>query len=213
VSSFVQSSHRQRLLPCSLSTDQQQQQQQQQQESITFATEEELNDYAKSVGITLSLTTLGPGYRTVARAMHDEQQILGYCEGFIRPSGKILHVDKLEVWKKAIDKARKENPQGFKNGGQVFGISLLLGYKAMMFGKEKRCETAEFLAIDDEPFQHKRLVRFFQRAGFRKIRYVGDDLASVPDRLVWGGCGTLMNRPIEELLQIWSKILMNDKSL
>lgn len=200
---FVPSIHSQTLSPLGLSTAEER------HESIsTFVTEEELNDYAKKVGVTLSLTTLGPGYRTVARALHDEQQILGYCEGFIRPSGKILHVDKLEVWKKAIDKAKNENPQGFQNGGQVFGISLLLGYKAMMFGKEKRCEMAEFLAIDDEAFQHKRLVRFFQRAGFRKIRYVGDDLASVPDRLVWGGCGTLMNRPVEELLQIWSKILM-----
>jgi hypothetical protein len=66
---------------------------------------------------------------------------------------------------------------------------------------------AEFLAIDDETFQHKRLVRFFKRAGFRVIRYVGEDLSNVPDRLVWGGCGTLMNREIEILLSQWSKTL------
>ena len=116
-------------------------------------------------------------------------------------------MDKLEVWKKAIDRAKKENPTGFKNGGQVFGVALLLGYITMLFGTEQKCGIAEFLAIDDEPFQHKRLVRFFRRAGFQQIRYVGDGIGDIPDRLVWGGCGTLMNQKIENLLTSWTKIL------
>ena len=48
--------------------------------------------------------------------------------------GKIIHVDKLEVWKKALSTAKKENPDGFKNGGQVFGVSLLLGYMCLLHG-------------------------------------------------------------------------------
>lgn len=175
--------------------------------AINVATSEQLAEYAESVGVTLSLSTLGPGYRAVARASHDPSQILGYCEGFIRPSGKILHVDKLEVWKKALERAKKENPVGFQNGGQVFGVSLLLGYITMLYGKENNCSTAEFLAIDDEDFQHKRLVRFFKRAGFESIRYVGDDVRSIPDRLVWGGCGTLMMCDIENILEKWNEIL------
>ncbi len=177
----------------------------------SILSEEDLKQYADSVGVTISLSTLGPGYRAVARASHDPEQILGYCEGFVRPAGKILHVDKLEVWKKALSKAKKENPDGFKNGGQVFGVSLLLGYICVLHGKESGCDIAEFLAIDDEDFQHKRLVRFFQRAGFQKIRYVGDDLKSVPDRLVWGGCGTLMNQKIDNLMRGWSATLCKDK--
>lgn len=177
------------------------------EQTISLADQEKVMAYAESVGVKLSLTTLGPGYRAVARALHDEKQILGYCEGFVRPGGNILHVDKLEVWKKALDRAKKENPDGFKNGGQVFGVSLLLGYMTMLYGKEKNCSIAEFLAIDDEDFQHKRLVRFFQRAGFKKIRYVGEDISNIPDRLVWGGCGTLMNQTIENLLDMWNKIL------
>ena len=180
------------------------------QETISVANEEQLKKYAESVGVTLNLTTLGPGYRAVARAVHDPEQILGYCEGFVRPTGNILHVDKLEVWKKALDRAKKENPDGFKNGGQVFGVSLLLGYMTMLHGKEKNCRIAEFLAIDDEAFQHKRLVRFFKRAGFNKIRYVGDDIGNIPDRLVWGGCGTLMNQTIENLLINWTKIIFKE---
>lgn len=78
----------------------------------------------------------------------------------------------------------------------------------MLFGQEKGCTVAEFLAIDDEAFQHKRLVRFFKRAGFEKIRYVGEELKDVPDRLVWGGCGTLMKQEISFLLDRWSKVLL-----
>jgi|AntRauTorckE5430_2_1112549.scaffolds.fasta_scaffold06963_2 hypothetical protein len=177
------------------------------QETFPIADEKQLKEYANSVGITLSLTSLGPGYRAVARASHDPEQILGYCEGFVRPAGNILHVDKIEVWKKALDRAKEENPEGFKNGGQVLGISLLLGYISMLFGKEKNCQVAEFLAIDDNDFQQKRLVRYFKRMGFNKIRYVGEDISNIPDRLVWGGCGTLMNQTIENLLTKWTKII------
>lgn len=125
-----------------------------------------------------------------------------------KKGGKILHVDKCEVWKKALTKAKQTNPTGFKSGGQIFGVSLLLGYTCMLHGKENNCQIAEFLAIDDEEYQHKRLVRFFTRVGFKKIRYVGEDLKDVPDRLVWGGCGTLMNREIDDLLERWSKVLI-----
>jgi len=121
--------------------------------------------------------------------------------------GKILHVDKCEVWKKALNKAKAENPIGFQNGGQVFGVSLLLGYTCMLHGQNQNCSVAEFLAIDDEAFQHKRLVRFFKRAGFKVVRYVGEELKDVPDRLVWGGCGTLMTQDISTLLDRWSKVL------
>lgn len=51
----------------------------------SIGTESQLKEYANNLGIIVSLTTLGPGYRSVARAAHDEEQILGYCEGFIRP--------------------------------------------------------------------------------------------------------------------------------
>ena len=90
-----------------------------------------------------------------------------------------------------------------------FLISINLPF--FISGYDKGCSIAEFLAIDDEAFQHKRLVRFFKRAGFNVIKYVGDDLASVPDRLVWGGCGTLMNEKIEKLLLIWTKTLFRSK--
>jgi hypothetical protein len=73
--------------------------------------------------------------------------------------------------------------------------------------KEKGCSIAEFLAIDDEEFQHKRLVRYYKRVGFQVVKYVGDDLQDVPARMVWGGCGTLMKEEIDVLIQKWARLL------
>ena len=177
-----------------------------------FATSEEIIKYGENVGVKISLSTLGPGYRAVARAAHDEEQIIGYVEGFLRPGGKILHLDKMEVWKKAVDRARKENPEGYKNGGNVFGVGLLLGYLCLLHGRENGCIDAEFLAIDDEEYQHKRLVRYYKNSGFKVIKYVGEDVGDIPDRLVWGGCGTLMREKVDALLEKWTKNLFLRRS-
>lgn len=75
-------------------------------------------------------------------------------------------------------------------------------------GVENGCTEAEFLAIDDEDFQHKRLVKFYKNAGFKIIKYVGEDFQDIPDRLVWGGCGTLMRANIGDLLSLWSQLFM-----
>jgi hypothetical protein len=71
-------------------------------------------------------------------------------------------------------------------------------------GLDKGCETVEFLAIDDEDHQHTRLVRHYKRLGLQVVRYVGDDFRSIPDRLIWGGRGTLMNGEIKSVLRKWT---------
>ena len=45
---------------------------------------EELENFAAESGVIVSFTTLGPGYRAVARAQHNESLIIGYVEGFVR---------------------------------------------------------------------------------------------------------------------------------
>lgn len=170
-------------------------------------TEQELLDYASDQGVVLSLSTLGPGYRAIARAKHNTSQILGYCEGFLRPGGSVLHLDKMEVFRKKILQARTENPEGFKSNSTVFGLGLLLGFICLLHGKENGCTVGEFLAIDDEEKQHRKLVQYYARSGFKIIKYVGDDFRDIPDRLVWGGCGTLMREEVDTLLQNWTVLL------
>merc|ERR1712157_704272 len=96
-------------------------------------------------------------------------------------------------------------------GGTVFGVGLLIGALCFRYGIDNGCEVGEFLAIDDGETQHKRLVRHYKRLGLDVIRYVGEDITNIPDRLVWGGCGTLMNTSLQELLARWSPIFLAAK--
>jgi hypothetical protein len=176
-------------------------------------TMEDLEDYTEQIGVVLTWSTLGPGYRVVARAAYNESMILGYVEGFIRPSGRILHLDKMEIFQPMINKVRDQAPPSSSSssplsfGGVSFGLGMVMGYRCLLHGREKGCSVAEFLAIDDEEFQHKRLVRYYQQAGFRVIKYVGDDFRDIPDRMVWGGCGTLMREDMNVLLPKWTRLL------
>ncbi|KAL3800130.1 hypothetical protein HJC23_001051 [Cyclotella cryptica] len=167
---------------------------------------EEITNFADENGIVLSFTTFGPGYRGVATSKNDPENILGYIEGFIRPGGKILHADKMEIFKSALSSARREEAS-FKGGGTFLGPGLLIAFVCLLHGKENGCQTCEFLAIDDAEFQHKRLVRYYKTAGFDEVRYVGEELKDIPDRLVWGGCGTLMTEKIDKILTKWTRII------
>lgn len=176
-----------------------------------LATSEDIIKFAAETGVSLSLTTLGPGYRAVARAGHNNTQIIGYVTGFIRPTGNILHMDKMEVFKKSLQAARSENPD-FTSGGTIFGVGLLIGCLCLRHGLDNGCTMAEFLAIDDEEFQHRRLVRHYKRLGLNVIRYVGEDIANIPDRLIWGGVGTLMSAEIQPLLQKWTPTFLSESN-
>ena len=174
---------------------------------IQIWSEERLLDFATKQGIVLSISTLGPGYRAVARAQHNTSQILGYCEGFLRPPGQPLHLDKMEVFQKMVLKAKEESGNVFTGGGTVFGPGLLLGFICLLHGKKNGFRQAEFLAIDDQDKQHKKLVNYYARSGFKIVKYVGDSFTDIPARMVWGGCGTLMREDIDVLLQSWTTTL------
>ncbi|KAL3816788.1 hypothetical protein ACHAXA_001526 [Cyclostephanos tholiformis] len=173
---------------------------------------DEITDFACRNGIELKFTTRGPGYRCVAASKSDPENVLGYVEGFIRPTGRILHADKMEIFKSAINSARRSEEGEFDGGGSFLGPGLLIAYVCLLHGRECGCETAEFLAIDDAEYQHKRLIRYYRMAGFREVRYVGEELKDIPDRLVWGGCGTLMTEDIDLILTKWTRIIRRSKA-
>ena len=95
---------------------------------------EDLEQFSDDSGIVISFSTLGPGYRAVARAKHDESLIMGYVEGFVRPAGQILHLDKMEVFKKIVDNAKRQAPGTMDLGGISFGVGLLMGYRCLLHG-------------------------------------------------------------------------------
>ena len=176
---------------------------------------EEITNFASQNGIELQFTTnAAKGYRGVAVSASDPDNIFGYIEGFIRPVGNILHADKMEIFKSALNSARREDEKSFSGGGTFLGPGLLIAFVCLLHGKENGCKMCEFLAIDDAEFQHKRLIRYYRTAGFREVRYVGEELKDIPDRLVWGGCGTLMTEEIDKVLMKWTRIIrsVSDKA-
>ena len=119
----------------------------------------------------------------------------------------------MEIFQPVMDRVRRARPGSLEFGGISIGLGLLMGYRCLLHataeeesrGRKPRT-IAEFLAIDDEEFQHKRLVRYYRYAGFKVVKYVGDEFESIPDRLVWGGCGTLMEQDISVLMDKWSSL-------
>lgn len=180
--------------------------------SSSIADIEEITTFALNNGVDLQFTTNGVtrGYRGVAISKNEPDNILGYIEGFIRPTGSILHADKMEIFKTALNSARARE-EAFSGGGTFLGPGLLIAFVCLLHGKESGCKQVEFLAIDDAEFQHKRLIRYYKTAGFKEVRYVGEELKDIPDRLVWGGCGTLMTNDIDPVLEKWTRIIRSAK--
>ena len=206
----------------------------------TYWNETQLMSYAYEEGIVVSISKVGPLIRTIARTRpittstsndnhnnnNESSILLGYVEGFVRPTraipflpsssspSLILHLDKMEVFNKQIQLARRNQPTLFRNGGTILGVGLLMGYLCVLDYVNNNCQNnnqhrlmTEFLAIDDEAFQHERLVKYYTTAGFQIIKYVGDDFGDIPDRLIWGGCGTLLRQHCIVLLQKWTKLM------
>merc|ERR1719291_944267 len=95
-------------------------------DEVTTADIEEITTFATNNGVTLSFSSFGPGYRGVALSKDNPENILGYIEGFIRPTGGILHADKMEIFKGALNTAR--NDSSFSGGGTFLGPGLLIAY-------------------------------------------------------------------------------------
>jgi hypothetical protein len=184
-----------------------------------WMTREQLEEYTRNQGVVMGLSTLGPGFRAVARAAHNTTLILGYVEGFVRPSGKTVHFDTMQVFRPILQRCRRENA-AFTGGGTNLGVGLWLGYLCLLHavdnskttGTNNNNMTAEFLAIHDADAQHARLVRYYTSAGFTVIKYVGDDWRDIPDRLVWGGCGTLLRQDVSVLLTKWTRLLSKSRA-
>uniref|UniRef100_A0A7R9U1V4 Uncharacterized protein n=1 Tax=Pinguiococcus pyrenoidosus TaxID=172671 RepID=A0A7R9U1V4_9STRA len=194
-----------------------------------YCTCDELLEIAEEQwGITLTESYLGPSYQIVARTLEKEGdgkgQIIGYTTGFITPP--LLRQDTMQIYgvnrgygraalevpaevaaQQSPDKGKGKAAERAWRSQSVHGLSILMGFFAVRRAYDRGCRRAELLAINDDPRQHQLLVRHYQRLRFRVVREVGDDLKSVPDRLVWGGVGTLMEGDILDILEGASKSL------
>ena len=73
------------------------------------------------------------------------------------------------------------------------GVGSLVWAATMSWALESTpCKKTRLLAICDEEYRHKCLVRYFSMRGFEIIREVGSSPTDLPLRMVWGGAGSLM---------------------
>uniref|UniRef100_A0A6V1NRK6 N-acetyltransferase domain-containing protein n=1 Tax=Heterosigma akashiwo TaxID=2829 RepID=A0A6V1NRK6_HETAK len=154
---------------------------------------EDIEAFAERQDLYLSVSTMGPLFRVVAR--DGEETILAYADGFT--AGKFMHLDTLRV----VRTRRKENATITKD--MVTSLPGLLNAYVLGHARAQGCETVECLAIYDDERTHRKLVRAYQRIGYTKLREVEDGLGSFFDLIQWGGVGTLMTLNPEEYLKKW----------
>ena len=158
---------------------------------MELITLEQLEQQAQQRGLVLRLQVSRPlGLWTlrlvVAQPTGDGRaQLLGEMKGWAHGGERGLQLDTMRV--------QPQSPAGV--GALVWAATLAWALE------ETPCRQARLLAIDDDPVQHRRLVRYFQALGFRSTRALGGAPADLPLRLIWGGAGQLMVGECEAVLE------------
>lgn len=161
----------------------------------------DIHHYAELSGLRLKVLPTGPYLRLEAYPLSDEESI-GYLTAFIRPWPiGMLQLDTIQV-------QNRRQTLGFTRKSNVNlegpGISFIMGSYALRWAFDKGCTVTQLLAVKDSEEMHQVLVRLYGSFGFRVIKELTDSLESVPDRLVWGAEGTLMELNLLEFLREWS---------
>lgn len=111
--------------------------------------------------------------------------LLGELKGWALPTAAGLRLDTMRV-----------------QGTDTAAVGPLLWAATFAWALEATpCRRATLLAIRDGEAQHRRLVRYFERLGFRPRRELGAAVADLLPRLVWGGAGLLMEGDCAEGLR------------
>jgi len=115
-------------------------------------------------------------------------RLLGELKGWAWPTRGGLQLDTLQV-------------AGRSSGLPDLGVGPLIAAAAFSWALEQTpCRRAQILAIRDDDGRHRRLVRYFRRLGFVPSKELGGALWDLPERLVWGGAGLLMQADCQVVL-------------
>ena len=116
-------------------------------------------------------------------------RLVGELKGWAWPTPGGLQLDTLQV-------------AGRSSGLPDLGVGPLIAAAAFAWALEQTpCRRAQILAIRDDDGQHKRLVRYFRRLGFVPSKELGAAPWDLPERLVWGGAGLLMQADCQVVLE------------
>ncbi len=149
----------------------------------------ELEEQASKQGLLLRLQVRKPlglwTLRLVVATQSEEYKIkiLGEMKAWAYNSEKGLQLDTMQV-----------------REGAPACIGHLIWASSMAWALESTpCKKARLLAIYDDDYQHRVLIRYFKKRGFISIKQVGSSFVDLPLRLVWGGAGNLMLANCNEL--------------
>jgi hypothetical protein len=159
----------------------------------------DIDTYAKLCGLTLNVKPSGPFLRIEAVPIGSEECI-GHLSAFIRPLPPLLfQLDTIQV-------ENRRQTLGFQRRKEVSldgpGISFIMGSYALRWAYDRGCRTTQLLAVKDTDEMHKVLVRLYNSFGFRLLRELDDTAASIPDRLIWGAEGSLMEMNIPSFMEV-----------
>ncbi len=119
----------------------------------------------------------------------DPLRLVGELKGWAWPTPGGLQLDTLQV-------------AGRSSGLPDLGVGPLIAAAAFAWALEQTpCRRAQILAIRDDDGQHRRLVRYFRRLGFVPAKELGAALWDLPERLVWGGAGLVMQADCQVVLE------------
>mmetsp|Transcript_563 Transcript_563/g.1234 ORF Transcript_563/g.1234 Transcript_563/m.1234 type:complete len:210 (-) Transcript_563:173-802(-) len=169
---------------------------------------------AARLGCSLVIKAWGPAYRL---ELHSASQLpdgagqkgsmLGYSDGFTQPNG-VVHLESIQFRRFTGYWSRRQGARSRRYKvaprGKAYGLGLLLSLAVCCWINERdpfSCRRMQLLAIMDEPRQHRTLVRYYRRLGFKPLRQVGDGVGSLGDSLVWGGAGLLMEASVADFLE------------
>mmetsp|Transcript_41830 Transcript_41830/g.164027 ORF Transcript_41830/g.164027 Transcript_41830/m.164027 type:complete len:198 (-) Transcript_41830:2316-2909(-) len=161
-------------------------------EELTFA---DLEGAAARRGFQITDRSAGPLLAFDAVA---EGKRIGFSTGYVVPGLKRLHIEGMKVG----ENASKGGSLLDANAAKILVLCLIVR------AAEMRATDIYGLAIKDEEEQHRRLSNYIQRmTGAVALREVGASIKDVPDRVVWGGEGTIFRASVSELLQKWAPII------
>jgi hypothetical protein len=154
-------------------------------------------------GLVLRDATAGPLVRFDA-AWAASGAAAGAISGAALPGGR-LHIESYRAVRRGRRGGGGSGGGGddeAEGGGALLHLSpgMLLFAAAIAAGAQKGCRSVYGLAIDDAPEQHARLVRYLQRFGGVPVRRVGDAFRDIPDRVLYGGKGTIIRGDIPRML-------------
>ena len=149
-----------------------------------------LQTIAESLGLIIKIQireTIGFNFFrvVVAEQENDYVKIWGEMKGWTLSYKNNLQLDTLKVL--------KDSPPF---------VSELIWATTMAWALENTsCKSARLLAIYDQEGYSKKLVRYFRKIGFNRIKEVGSSPSDLFLRLIWGGAGTLMRGDCRDILQ------------